>query len=152
VLVRYALLLVPLVFFVFIYRDERALNSLEDRMQDAVAQLAPGQRVVSAVIDPDLRVNAIEHIIDRACLGRCFSYSNYEPSTWQFRVRALAPNPVVTASYEDSWLMHTGGYIVKESEVPLYQVYVDRRGRMLVRSLPAGMPCGSTYWKTLRDL
>lgn len=152
VLERYALLLVPLVFFVFVYRDERALNSLEDRMEGAVAQLASGQRVVSAVFDPDLRVNAVEHMIDRVCLGRCFSYANYEPSTWQFRVRALAPNPLVTASYADSWLMQTGGYVVKESDVPLYQVYVDRRGRMLIRSLRVGMPCGSTAWSVLPDL
>jgi hypothetical protein len=36
---RYALLLLALVFFGFLYRDERALNSFEDRMSDPVAQL-----------------------------------------------------------------------------------------------------------------
>ena len=149
---RYALAAVAAVFFVFLYRDESALNALEDRMQDAVAQLSPGQRVVSAVIDSDLRVNALEHMIDRVCVGRCFSYANYEPSTWQFRVRALGPNPLVTASYTDSWLMQTGLYVVKESDAPLYQVYVDRRGRMLIRSLQVGKPCGSTLWKALPDL
>ena len=76
---RYALTAVAAVFFVFIYRDERALNSVEDRMQDAVAQLSPGQRVVSGVIDPDLRVPTLDHMIDRVCVGRCFSYANYEP-------------------------------------------------------------------------
>jgi hypothetical protein len=149
---RYALAAVAVVFFVFIYRDERALNAVEDRMQDVVAQLGPGQRVVSGVLDPGLRVPTLDHMIDRVCVGRCFSYANYEPSTWQFRVRALGPNPLVTASYPDSWLMQTGGYVVKESDVPLYQVYVDRRGTMLIRSLQVGMPCGSTWLKALPDL
>jgi hypothetical protein len=41
---RYALLVVAIVFFGFLYRDERALNSFEDRMSDPVAQLTPWQR------------------------------------------------------------------------------------------------------------
>ena len=36
---KYALLAVSLVFFGFLYRDERALNSFEDRMTDTVARL-----------------------------------------------------------------------------------------------------------------
>jgi hypothetical protein len=42
---RYTLVGVAFIFFVFLYRDERAVNSLEDRMQGAVAQLAPGHCV-----------------------------------------------------------------------------------------------------------
>ena len=41
-----ALVAVALIFFVVLYRDERALNALEDRMQGAVAQLAPRHCVV----------------------------------------------------------------------------------------------------------
>src|SRR5271157_5619728 len=91
--VRYAIMLVALVFFGFLYRDERALNVFEDRMQDTVAQLAPGQRIVNGVEDPNLRVNALAHMIDRVCLGRCFSYANYEPSTAQFRIRVTGASP-----------------------------------------------------------
>ena len=43
---RCALVAVALIFFGFLYRDERAMNALEDRMQGAVAQSAPGHRVV----------------------------------------------------------------------------------------------------------
>ena len=43
---RYMLAGVALIFFVFLYRDERALNALEDRMQGAVAQSAPGHGLV----------------------------------------------------------------------------------------------------------
>jgi len=37
--VRYALVLVALIFFGFLYRDERKLNSYEDNRQDTVASL-----------------------------------------------------------------------------------------------------------------
>ncbi|MGA9626747.1 MAG: hypothetical protein WBL65_10010 [Bryobacteraceae bacterium] len=43
---RYALVVVALIFFGFLYRDERAMNALEDRMQGAVAQSVPGHGVV----------------------------------------------------------------------------------------------------------
>ncbi|HUI55826.1 MAG TPA: hypothetical protein VLY04_12695 [Bryobacteraceae bacterium] len=149
---RYALVLVALVFFGFLYRDERALNSFEDRMQDTVAQLGFGQRVVSAIEQPDLRINALAHMIDRVCIGHCYSYANYEPSTAQFRVRAIAENPYVAYTYQDSWAMQYGLYVVKERDLPLYQVDVEPDGRLVLRSLKAGVPCGSTYWKVIPDL
>ena len=42
---RYALVVVALTFFVFLYRDEHAWNALEDRLQGAVAHLTPGHCV-----------------------------------------------------------------------------------------------------------
>jgi hypothetical protein len=146
---RFALVAVAVLFFGFLYRDERALNSFEDRMQDTVAKLAPGQRVISAIDDPDLRVNALAHVIDRVCIGRCYSYANYEPSTAQFRIRALAENPFVAFTYEQSWQLQVGVYVVRESDLPLYQVDFDSGSQMVIKSLKAGVPCGSTYWKVL---
>ena len=90
---RYAMLAVSMVFFGFVYSDERALNRFEDRMQDVVAQLPPGERVVSAITDFNIRINALTHMVDRVCVGRCYSYGNYEASTGQFRIRALPGNP-----------------------------------------------------------
>jgi hypothetical protein len=52
--VRYALLGMALLFFIFLYRDERTSNALEDRMQGDVAQLAPGHGVVSGVAGVDV--------------------------------------------------------------------------------------------------
>ncbi|MGA3094818.1 MAG: hypothetical protein ABSF25_00055 [Bryobacteraceae bacterium] len=149
---RYAMLALALVFFAFLYRDERALNAFEDRMGGAVATIAPGQRVVSVVEDPDLQVNAITHMIDRVCIGRCYSFGNYEPSTAQFRVRAVATNPMVVRSYAESWDLQTGAYMVKPADEPLYAVDLDESGRIVVRLLKAGTVCGSTYWKILPDL
>ncbi len=148
---RAALVVIAMVFFAFLFHDERALNLLEARMQDTVAALPAGQRVISALDAPDLRVNALAHMIDRVCVGHCYSYANYEPSTAQFRVRADVENPYVASKYEDSWLMQVGLYVVKDRDLPLYQVDMDAQGRMGLRSLPAGVACGSTKLNVLGD-
>jgi hypothetical protein len=149
---RYAMALVAVVFFGFLYRDEKILNALEDRIDGVISQLPAGQRIVSGVDDPYLHVFAVTHMIDRACLGRCFSYANYEPSTAQFRIRAVAQNPYVTARYDDSWRMQTGSYVVQGRDLPLLQLILDHDGRMVVRNLKAGTPCGSTSLKALPGL
>jgi hypothetical protein len=146
---RYAMAVVALLFFGFLYRDERALNAFEDPMTRLVSQLPPGQRVVSAIDDPTLHINALTHMIDRACLGRCYSYANYEPSTAQFRVRAVAGNPIVVSTYVDSSSLQTGSYVVKERDLPLYQVYLDQAGYMHIRILAAGAQTGITYCEVL---
>jgi hypothetical protein len=58
----------------------------------------------------------------------------------------------VAYTYQDSWLMQVGAYVVKERDLPLYQVDLDAGGRMAIKSLRAGAPCGSTSWKVLPDL
>ena len=149
---RVAMVAIAALFFAFLFHDEHALNSFEDRMRDTLAALPAGQRVISAIDDPGLRVNALAHTIDRACIGRCYSYANYEPSTAQFRVRADKENPYVIYSYQDSWLMQMGFYVVKDRDLPLYQVDLDAGGRMVLKSLKAGAPCGSTKWNVLENL
>jgi hypothetical protein len=149
---RYALALVAVVFFGFLYRDEKILNVIEDRMDAAISRLPAGQRILSGVDDPDLHTFAVLHMIDRVCLGRCFSYGNYEPSTAQFRIRAVADNPYVTARYRDSWAMETGKYLVQEHDLPLWQLVLDDGGHMVVRNLKAGAPCGSTPMKAIPGL
>ena len=135
------------LFFVFLYGDESKLNALEDRIEMAVAQLPPMQRVISG-IEPTgaLRVNAVAHIVDRACLGRCYSYANYEPSTAQFRVRVNGENGIVAATYEDSYAMQRGSYVVKDRDLPLYQLLVDGDGNIQMRIPPAGQPCSVSAW------
>jgi hypothetical protein len=146
---RYAMAAVALLFFGFLYRDEGTLNAFEDRMTRLVSQLPPGQRVVSAINDPTLRVNALTHMIDRACLSRCYSYANYEPSTAQFRVRAVAENPLVVSTYVDSWRLQDGTYVVQQRNLPLYQVVLDEAGHMGIRELTAGAQSGINYWNVL---
>jgi hypothetical protein len=135
-----AMAAIALVFFGLSYADERALNAVETRMQQAVMQLPPGQRVVSALADPESRIQSLAHLVDRICVGRCFSYANYEPATAQFRVRAQERNPIVVADYGDSWSIQTGGYVVKPRDLPLYNIDLCEPGnpRICVAPLRAG--------------
>jgi hypothetical protein len=149
---RYGLIAVAAVFFGFLYRDTRILNTFEDRLQAAVAQLPPDQRVVSGIDDLYLHINALTHMMDRVCVGRCFSYANYEPSTGQFRIRLSGDSPLVVPTYVDSWRFQSGSYIVRERDLPLYQVNLDEAQQMQVRSLHAGESAAVTYWKALPDL
>ena len=149
---RAALFAVSALFFAFLYRDERMLNTLEWRMERAVAGLQPGSRVVSAVVDPNLRTFVVTHMIDRVCIGRCFSYANYEPSTLAFRVRTMRENSLVVADYTDSWKMQNGDYVVKDRDLPLLQLFLDDDGSFSVRPLTPGAACGTRPLKTLPDL
>jgi hypothetical protein len=144
---RCAMAVVALLFFGFLYRDEGALNAFEDRMTELVSRLPPSQRVVSAINDPTLRIGALTHMIDRACLGRCYSYANYEPSTAQFRIRVVAENPIVVSTYGDSSRLQAGTYVVKQRDLPLYQVVLDPAGHMGIRTLTAGAESGIADWK-----
>src|SRR5207302_296976 len=83
----------------------------------------------------DQRVSAITHMIDRACIGRCFSYGNYEPSSAAFRVRSTGRNEFVIANYLDSWDMRNGKYVVQDRDPPLWQVFKDDDGSFTVRRL-----------------
>jgi hypothetical protein len=65
----------------------------------------------------------IAHSVERACVGHCFSYSNYEPSSGQFRVRVEPGSPVVTDSVERSETMSSGDYIVQPEDLPLISIY-----------------------------
>ena len=141
-----AMAAIAVVFFGLSYADERALNRVETEMERVVASLPPGQRVVSALADPESRVNPLAHLIDRICVGRCFSYANYEPSTAQFRVRADRANPFVVSTYGESWSIQTGGYVVKPRDLPLYNVDLCRPGspRVCVTPLRAGATLHNT--------
>jgi hypothetical protein len=149
---RWALAGLTLVLFGFLLHDESALNDFEGRMKQLAMRLPPGQRLLSAPDDESLRVNALAHMIDRVCIGHCYSYANYEPSTWQFRVRAIAPNPYVASNYTDSIEMQVGEYVVQPRDLPLYELTLDDSGKLMVVSLQAGGPNGSKECKILPDI
>jgi hypothetical protein len=135
-----ALVAVALVFFFFLYTDTRELNRLEDGIDAAVAQLPAGQRVIGSFPGWSNRVIPLQHALDRACIGRCFSYANYEPSSRQFRVRAQAGNPIVISEYPDVEAVEEGKYIVKPRDLPLYEVFLCGAARhdVCLSSLQAG--------------
>jgi hypothetical protein len=60
------------------------------------------------------------HLLSRACIGHCFDYSNYEPSTGQFRIHAEPGNPVVMPTYFEVGSIAVGNYKIRPGYLPLY--------------------------------
>lgn len=116
--------IVAAIFFAWNYRDTGTISRVETNAEALVAELPYGTRIVPVVSAPDdWRVQFIGHSVERACVGRCLSYSNYEPSSGQFRVRALPGSPIVTDSVDKSEQMSSGDYIVQPSDLPLVSIY-----------------------------
>lgn len=115
---------IAVVFFAWTYRDTSMVSRVEANAEALISQLPQGTRIVPVVSAPeDWRVQFISHSVERACVGRCFSYSNYEPSSGQFRVRALPGSPIATDSVDKSEEMASGDYIVQPEDLPLVSVY-----------------------------
>lgn len=128
------------IFFSFLYQDTAAINTIEERIGSAVRTLPPGQRVLATILPPaDWRI-LIQHIADRACIGHCFSYGNYEPGSEVFRVRASGGNHIVMDDYEDAVDMEEGHYVVQPGDLPAWQVFqcTDTGFDICVRALKAG--------------
>jgi hypothetical protein len=115
-------LLLAGIYFSFLYVDTGALNAAEQSIDAALSQLPPGQRVYSSFSGTGERVLLWPHAVDRACIGRCISYNNYEPYSAAFRIRAVADTPFVIRSAEEHVALANGGYVVKDRDLPLYQL------------------------------
>jgi hypothetical protein len=142
--------LAALVFFGLFYRDTATLNAMEDSADQAVHTLPPYQRVVAAIKSHPNR--GTSHIIDRACIGYCYSYANYEPATNQFRIRADYGNPFVLAKFADTLAVEHGAYRVRTKDLPLYAVTdsQSQKGRMrVVRLSPGDLAGADGTWKPL---
>jgi hypothetical protein len=134
------LALVATTFFTFLYMDDRAFNMAENEVTDLLVDLPPGQRVVASITDADSRVNGLAHVADRACIGHCFSYANYEAATAQFRLRPVGPNPVVADTMQTVQDIEEGHHIVTAQEAPMYSVCPCEHSanRFCLRALRAG--------------
>lgn len=133
------------VFFAWIYQDTGRTSALESEVDSLVNTLPWGARVIQTIFPPMGSRVPITHILDRACIGRCFAYANYEPASRQFRIRAKAGNPLVTASSTDSEAMQQGSYVVRPEDLPMAQVYqCDQKDltKLCIRDLVAGEPIG----------
>jgi hypothetical protein len=147
----YAAAAVALLFFVLLYPAELALNRFEDVEASLVTGLPQGARVVSSVEAPYIQVIALTHLLDRQCIGRCYSYSNYEPSSGQFRIRVTGPQNIVASTDAESSALQGGTYLVRPQDLPLYQVYADQYGQLHLRNLPPARRNGLTAWSGLGE-
>jgi len=129
-------------FFAFLYQDTALLNRLEANAEKLVSDLPAGTRVIVTVRAPaDSRISFIGHSVERACIGHCFSYANYEPASREFRVRVQKGSPVVTSSTDDAEDMASGEYAVDDTDLPMKQIYqCDARDltKLCIRDLQAG--------------
>ena len=120
----YGASLLGAVFFLFLYQDTGKLDRMEANARVVVQQLPVGTRIVAVASPPgDWRIEFIHHSIERACIGRCFSFANYEPSSLQFRIRALPGGFFVTDSADKSEAMSSGDYLVQKGDLPLTSIY-----------------------------
>jgi len=138
-------LLTAAIFFAALYSDIGTAARVEAKMEKLVKTLPAGDRVVSfadlsngeqfgnlsagegglahltkRVLLLNRRSPLWTHLVSRACVGHCFDYMNYEPSTGQFRIHAAPGNPAVLATYVQIDDMQSGNYLVKASDLPLY--------------------------------
>ena len=123
-LAKAVMLSAAVLFFGLLYQDDLELSHLEDRLDAVVAQIPPAQRVITPLFSQSLRSLCFLHDLDRACIGHCFSYANYEPSSRQFRIRARAGNGIVLNEASDVDSITYGGYKVQPRDVPLNMVYL----------------------------
>jgi len=131
---------IAVVFFSFLYQDTATVNRMEQQVVRLVSELPPNRRVMATILPPAGSRVLIQHIVDRACIGRCFSYGNYEPSTGLFRVRALPGNPYALSDYGLAVDMENGEYTVQPEDLPVSQIYQCSVSgtELCIRSLAAG--------------
>jgi hypothetical protein len=139
------------VFFVFLYQDTLALNRMESNVERLVDSIPFGTRVIASIwAPPGSRISFIGHIADRACIGHCFSYANYEPASGQFRIHARPGNPVVGALDDDTEDMQAGEYEVQDEDLPIKQIFqCDENDltKLCIRDLASGEKNGRLGYK-----
>jgi hypothetical protein len=113
---------------------------MEADVEHYIATLPAGQRVAATIWPfPGSRIFTM-HIVDRASIAHAFSYNNYEPSSQQFRVRALPGNPFVMTDFDAADAVQTGRYIVQQQDLPIAEIYQCDLSmtRLCMRALVAG--------------
>jgi len=114
---------VALAFFGLLFRDTGRVSRMETKVEQLVRTIPRDSRVMATLPAwPEARVS-FQHIVDRACVGHCFSYGNYEASSQQFRVRANEGNGYVMTNDKDPAAMEEGWYEVLSRDLPAWDVY-----------------------------
>lgn len=135
-----ATMAIGLLFAWFLYQDTAIVNQIEQQAERLVNTLPPNQRVLASIAPLDDSRIMIQHMIELACIERCFSYGNYEPGSAVFRVRATPGNRYVLPDYETATDTEEGTYVVQPEDLPIYQVYqcTDSGTVLCMRPLEAG--------------
>jgi len=110
------------VFFSLLYADSRRLNEIESGISAALVSIPQGARVINGLYSSAGRLPLLLHNIDRACIGRCFSYASYEPASRAFLVNAYGENPIVLHDPLTVDEVQLGSFVVKTVDLPLWQL------------------------------
>jgi hypothetical protein len=136
-----ATMAIAAVFFTFLYQDTGTINRMEAQVEQLVRTLPRNSRVLATLKPPfpESRI-LVQHIADRACIGHCFSYGNYEPASAQFRVRTTPGNRYAMPSFDSAVNMEDGYYEVQPEDLPACQVYQCSADgtKLCIRPLEAG--------------
>jgi len=122
---------------VMLYSDHGKLAKLEASANQALSALPEHARVLSSLCWSEGRFNAAYHITDRACIRRCFSYGNYEPSSAQFRLRADPGNSIVIADNQRASDFEYAEVQIREEEIPIYLLMGSPESAVSTRLLKA---------------
>ena len=141
-------------FFGLLYMDTNKINHLEEQVSELVRSVPANVRILSTIREPRHWRISRAHLLDRACIGHCFSYGTYEPTTGQFRVRVERPNPYQLMEHDAMLRMETGKYVLKTEDLPAYQLYECDNGssELCLHELSAGEMNNTVATKGLRDL
>ncbi len=128
-----------LAYFGLLYSEAAPLNEYENALYKAVRELPTKSRVCAPNPAGATRVFFLNHIVDRACIGHCYSYANYEAATTQFRVRAYGPNDIVAHDNQTSVELQSANHTVTADEAPIYYLkWIPEQKRFETRVLKAG--------------
>jgi hypothetical protein len=105
-------------FFTTLYFDQGRFSDFEWRLTVAVRDLPRGTRLATRFQFPT-RVDVAEHMIDRACIGHCWSYLNFEPASAAFRVRVTDPGRTAISSTSHLQELRDGQAPLSPTESPL---------------------------------
>jgi hypothetical protein len=128
------------IFFFFLYQDTSAVNRLEQRLDRVVSEMPAGQRVITTILALPRTNVTTSNILNRACIGHCYSYDDYEPVTRQFRTRAESGNYFVLTDKQAV----PGGYVLRPRDVPLFQIQECEPNTTALCVRPAA--AGETIW------
>ena len=115
--------IIAAIYFFQIYNDTGIYNRMENQIAALVRTIQPGDRVLATFrMFPGARMGLL-HMVDRACIGQCFTYENYEASSRQFRVRAREENNIVMFDRISVRDAEGGKYIVQHRDLPIFEIY-----------------------------
>jgi len=129
--------LVAVLYFGILAGDHRAFSRTDQMLREAVMEAPPASRVVLPHRAQGYVLDPLRTALDRACIGHCFSYLNYEPASGQFRIRAAPGNPFVVADGDRIGRFQNLELEIRESDLPLYLVVLEE-GRFRVRPATPG--------------